>query len=398
MLIAPIQANMSLEKQIRKEAYGHVLSLFSREIPGNLLYHSFGHTDEMLKAVRRIMEEDPVESQELCELVLIAAIFHDTGYTRTYDEHEKESCVIAEEYLRAKNLDEEKIARVKELILATRSGYIPVNKAEAVLHDADYVSLGKRSFFEKSDLLRREWELALNRTYSDLEWNKLQLEFLENHRFYTVYGQRKLEPGKAMNILRVKENISKLEARQNKSSEKEKPSRGVETMYRSIYRNHIGLSAIADRKANMMISINTIIISVIMSFIGSGLTLLRGDYIHNLRFTIPLIMLLITSSISVTFAILSARPNLREKKEDSRESILFFGTFSSYPVDRFVTGMQALQAAPVELYDNMSVDIYNLGAVLQRKYRLLRISYTCFLAGLVITVVAFISILGFSVR
>jgi hypothetical protein len=196
---------------------------------------------------------------------------------------------------------------VRDLIQSTRSGHKPVSKAEEILHDADYASIGKRSFFEKAALLRREWELTLNRKYNDLEWERMQLRFLESHKFYTSYGQKKLEPGKAMNIIKIKEIIQKLEEKQQKRSDQIKPSRGIETMYRSIYRNHIGLSAIADRKANMMISINTVIISVVMSFIGSGYTFAKATYMADMRFTIPLILLLLTSLFSVIFAILSAR-------------------------------------------------------------------------------------------
>lgn len=385
---------MNGEKEIRKKAFSFVLSLFVKDLSKNLLYHSFSHTEETLKACKRIAEEEDVDSTDR-DLLFLAALFHDTGYTISYEDHEKHSVEIARNWLLEQNVDEEKIARICSLIMSTRSGHVPENRLEEILHDADYWNIGKRSFQEKSSLLRREWELVLNRVYTELEWEKMQLEFLGAHRFYTRYGQRKLEPGKAANALAVQEKIVKLE---NKETEKSVPktSRGVETMYRSIYRNHIGLSAIADRKANMMISINTIIISVIMSFIGSGFTFMRQQSFEHMRFTLPLVLLLVTSMISVTFAILSARPNLHEKKEDSKESMLFFGTFAGMKVNAFVSGMQNLLNAPAELYDNMSVDIYNLGAVLQRKYSLLRVSYSSFLAGLVVTVISFLLILGYS--
>lgn len=385
---------MSIYKEIRKEAYTHVLELFTKSCEPSLLYHSFQHTDETIRDCKKILEEEPgVEVDH--DLILLAAIFHDTGYLEKYEGHEDVSCRIAEEFLREKGMSEKNIATVKELILSTRSGVVPQNKAEEVLHDADYANITKKDFFERALLLRREWELKLNRCYTDLEWEKLQLNFLETHRFYTVYGQKKLEPGKAHNILKVKELIQKLESKGEKRQSEPRPSRGIETMFRSIYRNHIGLSAIADRKANMMISINTIIISVIMSFIGSGYTFARARYMADMRFTIPLILLLLTSLVSVIFAILSARPNLREK-EDSKESMLFFGTFARMEVDDFVSDMNRLMKAPQNLYNSMSVDIYNLGAVLKKKYMLLRVSYASFLVGLIITVACFLIILAVS--
>jgi len=62
---------------------------------------------------------------------------------------------------------------------------------------------------------------------------------------------------------------------------KKGPGRGVETMYRSAYRNHINLSSIADNKANMMISINTIIMSLIIAVIGSVFTFTGSELIKH---------------------------------------------------------------------------------------------------------------------
>ncbi len=386
---------MSVYKEIRKEAYTYVLDLFTKDVQPGLLYHSFSHTEDTVKECKKILESEPGVDVDH-DLILIAALFHDTGYLEKYEGHEDASCQIAEKFLHEKGMSEENIAIVRDLIVSTRSGAVPCNKAQQVLHDADYANITRKDFFEKGNLLRREWELKLNRTYTDLEWERLQLEFLETHRFYTVFGQKKLEPGKASNIIRVKEMMSKIESKEERKHASKRPSRGIETMYRSIYRNHIGLSAIADRKANMMISINTIIISVIMSFIGSGYTFARARYMEDMRFTVPLILLLLTSLVSVIFAILSARPNLREKKDDSKESVLFFGTFSKMEVEHFIHGMNELMSVPGNLYESMTVDIYNLGAVLQRKYGLLRISYGTFLIGLVVTVVCFLIILGVS--
>ena len=113
----------------------------------------------------------------------------------------------------------------------------------------------------------------------------------------------------------------------------QKLGRGIETMYRATYRNHINLSSIADAKANMMISINAIIMSVIITIVGSGFTFSGLEFYQYIRFTVPMTILLISSLISVVFAVLSARPNVTKKNvseqkiREKKSSILFFGNF-----------------------------------------------------------------------
>ncbi len=176
---------------------------------------------------------------------------------------------------------------------------------------------------------------------------------------------------------------------------KKGPGRGVETMYRSAYRNHINLSSIADNKANMMISINTIIMALIIAVIGSGFTFTGSDLFKHLRFTIPIGILLICCLVSAIFAILSAKPKVTNRPLDMeavknrKSSLLFFGNFANLALPDFIKGMSDLKEDNDLLYDNMSVDIYYLGKVLTRKYGLLRSSYNIFMLGLIISVVVF---------
>jgi len=173
-------------------------------------------------------------------------------------------------------------------------------------------------------------------------------------------------------------------------------------MYRSAYRNHINLSSIADNKANMMISINTIIMALIIAVIGSGFTFTGSDLFKHLRFTIPIGILLICCLVSAIFAILSAKPKVTNRPLDMeavknrKTSLLFFGNFVNLSLPDFIKGMSDLKEDNELLYDNMSVDIYYLGKVLTRKYGLLRSSYDIFMGGLTISVVVFMIMFVFS--
>lgn len=177
-----------------------------------------------------------------------------------------------------------------------------------------------------------------------------------------------------------------------KKAKKEKglgSSRGIETMFRTSYRVNMDLSALADTKANIMITINGLMLSVLLGAISSKID-------ANPWLLYPTTVLLLACLISLVFAVLSARPRVQSDPvtlEDVRENaanILFFGNFANMERDDFLTGMKELMENSDSLYQNMILDIYGLGSVLRKKYRLLRFSYTVFMIGLIIGVLAFI--------
>lgn len=167
--------------------------------------------------------------------------------------------------------------------------------------------------------------------------------------------------------------------------------RGIETLYRSVYRLHVNLSAIADNKANIMISINALMMSIVFSGIISM------DVADAVWATIPAIML-VFNLISITFAVFSARPRLNTHKVDysavlrGQQGILFFGNYVNLDMQAFIDAMEVLIDDKQKIYRNLSMDLHSLGLVLARKYTLLRYSYNVFLIGLVFSVVTFLFI------
>jgi hypothetical protein len=167
-------------------------------------------------------------------------------------------------------------------------------------------------------------------------------------------------------------------------------ARGIETMFRTSYRTHLDLSTLADNKANIMISINGIIISILLASIYPRI-------IDNRLLLLPTAVLLVFCLLSLVYAVLAARPRVTRKETTLEEvraqegNILFFGTFTSLKEEEFVEGMSELLENPQQVYGNMIRDIYGLGSVLETKYRLLRTSYTVFMVGLVAGVLLFLA-------
>ena len=175
-----------------------------------------------------------------------------------------------------------------------------------------------------------------------------------------------------------------------KKKKKKGSSRAIETFYRSAYRTQLDLTGLADMKANIMISINGLIITAIIA--TEGLLNFANDYIKLLP-----VLLLVVSIMSLVFAMLSARPRVSTFKVSADEmlsgkaNLLYFNNFLQISEDQYAQAMSYAIDDVEIVYEMMSKHIYNMGIVLSRKYFLLRISYSIFLGGIILTGLLFIS-------
>ena len=184
---------------------------------------------------------------------------------------------------------------------------------------------------------------------------------------------------------------NEVKKKKRKKSKEFGAGRGVETMFRTAYRTHLDLSSLADRKANIMISINGIMIGILVSQIYPSIA-------ANPMLLFPASVLVLGCLGSVVYAVLAARPRVTHRKvalsdiRKNKANILFFGTFVNMSEDEFLAGMWELMDDRERTYTNMMRDLYGLGTVLETKYRLLRISYTVFVIGLVAGVSLFLGV------
>ena len=168
-------------------------------------------------------------------------------------------------------------------------------------------------------------------------------------------------------------------------------NRGVETLFRSAYRVQMDLTGLADNKANMMISINGLIISIIVAAVGPKLD-------ANPWLLIPTTIFLLGTLVSIVYAILAARPRVQsvpitlEDLEHSDGNILFFGDFANLTQDDFTAGMIDLIQDKTVVYETMIRNLYGLGSVLKKKFALLRVAYTAFMIALILGVTSFIGV------
>lgn len=174
-----------------------------------------------------------------------------------------------------------------------------------------------------------------------------------------------------------------------KKKKSDRPEKGIETMFRITSGNQQRLSDMADNKAHIMISTNSIILSVILSILLRKLE-------DNPHLIIPTLILLIICVVTMVFSILATRPTLPEGTftksdvDDKKVNLLFFGNFYKMALPDYFAGMEAMMEDRDYLYGSLIKDLYSQGVVLGRKYHLLRIAYNVFMFGIIASVLAFI--------
>ena len=387
-----------LENEFFIDLKAYIFDLFKNTLPPEVVYHNFNHTVLVVNASYEIATAENITEEDL-EVLLIAAWFHDSGYTKNSIGHEEVSKEIATAYLRGKGVDDVKIARVVSIIGVTKMPQNPKNELEEIICDADLFHLGSENFKRKSDMLRSEWEQNCNKFMSDYDWYKESETFLAEHKYFTNYAFEKLEVQKSANWLKLKKDLRKAEQKElDKKAKEEKdnknmspPDRGVETMFRVTLRNHIKLSDIADTKANILLSVSAIILSIALSTLFPKL-----DKPSNAYLIYPTLLFILMTVATMIFSILSTRPKVtsgnftKEDVANKKVNLLFFGNFYKMSLDDFQDGMTEMMNDRDYLYKSLMKDLYFLGLVLNKKYRLLRVAYTIFGIGIVVSVLAFI--------
>ncbi len=185
----------------------------------------------------------------------------------------------------------------------------------------------------------------------------------------------------------------KAAARKKKTKVKKElgSSRGIETMFRTAYRAQLDLTALAATKANIMISLNGLILSVLT---------LSGPFVlvAEPMFTAPIAVFLATCLTSIIFAVLAAQPKFAKSRctldqfKRDEANILVFEHFSSLDIAEHTKVMTGLLRNNTRIYKNMSRQLYLLGIDAHRKFRLLKYSYTAFLVGLTVSTLMLLAV------
>jgi len=187
--------------QNRQNMKDFVIDLLKNNLSEFYFYHNYEHTLYVIDAAMEIGRYEKCADEEL-ELIATAALWHDTGYTKTYKDHEEESCKLARHHLPEYGFSPDNIEKVCGMIMATKIPQLPKTKSEEILADADLEYMGTMTFEIKAGSLFREMK-CINPALTIEKWNDVQISFLEKHHYFTRFCIEKREPIKKMHFLKL---------------------------------------------------------------------------------------------------------------------------------------------------------------------------------------------------
>jgi predicted metal-dependent HD superfamily phosphohydrolase len=395
-------------KNLQEEVKTHVLNYFETHHDSKLVYHDLSHTEEVVSATIQIANHYQLNEKDFF-IVTTGAWFHDTGYFEDLQNHEQKGGDLAVEFLKQKEVPAAIRDAVMQVILSTKMPQRPTNLLEEILCDGDLFHLGSPEFRDKRKLMHKEFELLYQTDLNKNEWRKKDIAFLEGHHYHTDYCRLLLAEQKETNIEKLKEKlkspkaeaapeivildkkepVSVPEEKLLKKKDKERPDKGIETMFRITSSNNQRLSDMADNKAQLLITVNSIILSLIVSLVLRRLE-------DNAFLIVPTFILLMVALSCIVFSILATRPSIPDGTftdndlERKKVNLLFFGNFYKMALNDYSKGMIKVMNDKEFLYGTLITDVYSQGVVLGRKYKLIRIAYNIFMFGLIAAVLAYI--------
>jgi predicted metal-dependent HD superfamily phosphohydrolase len=375
-------------------AEDYVRRLFEEKIPSNLYtYHNWVHTVQVRDEAILLARQAGIKAEDI-EILNLASLFHDVGFSESYNGHEDHGIRIAREFLTEANYPPDRIEKIVDLINVTRVDTKPRTHLEALLKDADTSSLGKPHFQIYTNSLRKELNAVQNAVLTKRDWAITNLKFLDEHEYFSPEGKERYSKTKLENKRLLMEELVLLDLKEQEKIAQAEPntigtSKSAQTMFKTALRNHIDLSAIADNKANIMLSVNALIITFALPLLGKEIA-------NNRILLYPTILLLTVCVVSMIFATMATRP-IPMKGYSSMESILakksnlfFFGNYYRMSFEEYEKGMNATVADDTILDTTIMRDLFFLGRTLGVKYGYLRKCYTIFMYGIITTVIAFV--------
>lgn len=402
-----------------EQAELHATKTITNKFSNKLVYHEMGLQQRIAEGAAEIAKAENLNEEET-ELVMMGAWLSQLGF-QDIDKIEGiedprllfktcQECTVqyASKFLDSVEYPEERKVKLVELLRNSAVNSGVDTKLSNVLEDAITIDWSKPKAKKKIKKLYEELLLIKAVNVGTSGFLDRSIDFISGHRYKTPYGQKVLEPAKQSLILKLEKErkdiskneklvikqelgISESELKQlskNLKSVKGRDERGIQTMFRTTSRNHYTLNQMVDRKANIMISINAIILSVILSNVVG---VINTWCIHNS----PVLVMLVSSALSIGFAVIAILPSrshgtfTEEAVRNKEGNLLYFGNYHNMVFKDYKWGMLQMLSDSNYLYNSMIRDQYFLGQMLSRKYKHIRISLAIFLIGFIVAVISF---------
>lgn len=379
-----------MDMKLIQKARDHVREIFYKDVPEEYAYHNYNHTMNVVNAVEDLATEAEVSDDDR-EILLLAAYFHDIGFSKDPDNHEEYSQKLARQFLEKEAYQDDKLQKVLQCIEATKISWDGEDQLCCLVKDADLSGLASSEFDDITEKLRKEMSFREKSIIDDKSWIKNNIEFLKSHHYQTEAGKTLYNAGKEENLKKL-EKLRKSQKKKKKKKKQEQltiaTSKSAQTQFKTALRNHIDLSSIADNKANIMLSVNAVIITV-------GLPLLIDRASIHPQLYVPTAILAFVCLISMIFATLSTRPiKTRGRTElenilNNNSNLFFFGNYYRMSLDDYEQSIREVIGNNEKLDSSIIRDLFYLGKSLGKKFDYLRWCYNFFMYGIAIAVLSY---------
>lgn len=414
--------NQTLYRNVKKETS----AIISNEFDKSLVYTNIELLNRILKGFEEIAQEEGLEKSawDLCKTTLwlkfvgLKDLSKFKDLKSPFDFIEKCETTSFEEAKRILN-KHEATEEQTEIVLGyfkdTHPNAEPQSKASKVLKDSLTIDVGKPKGKKKLRLLYDQFLLTDTLRKGKSSWLNFVIDYLTKHKYATYYGQTVLTKEKDKLHLKLQKELKDIAKQEQLVLKKEmsisddelkalkkklksvdgRDERGIQTMFRTTSKNHYTLNQMVDRKSSIMISINSILLSILVSRLVT-----IGDQIciHNS----PIIVMIVAALTSIIFAVLAIRPETHHGKftiQDVRNkqgNLLFFGNYYNMNFREYNWGILEMLNDSDHLYTSMIRDQYYLGQMLAKKYKNIRWSLTVFMFGLIATILLFFFLMAFT--
>ncbi|HFC01349.1 MAG TPA: HD domain-containing protein [Phaeodactylibacter sp.] len=179
-----------------------ILGKLEKELPKQLTYHGVHHTLDVLNITTELCLAEKISKKNTL-LLKTAALFHDSGFVKTYVNHEEVGCDMVKKNLPQYNYSKKDIEKICGMIMATKIPQNPKNDLEKIICDADLDYLGRSDFYAIGATLFEEFK-TYGVVQDEESWNRLQLGFIGNHQYLTETTKRRREPQKQKYLQKIK--------------------------------------------------------------------------------------------------------------------------------------------------------------------------------------------------
>ena len=187
-------------------AKAYALDHLQRGLSATLTYHGHHHTLDVYETAAEYARQEGVTGEALV-LLRTAALFHDIGFLTTYRGHEARGCEVVRAVLPGFGYTPEQIAAICGMIMATQLPQTPHNHLEEILCDCDLDYLGRTDFYHIGSTLFDEFK-AYGVVKTEEDWNRLQVSFLTQHRYFTRTANHLRQPLKERHLAEVQRLVA----------------------------------------------------------------------------------------------------------------------------------------------------------------------------------------------